>query len=54
MSAQKVTLIPQCEECRALGLAGDPRRWRCYVVDDGPDDKSLFYCRDCAEREFSD
>jgi predicted nucleic acid-binding Zn-ribbon protein len=52
VSAEKVGLIPQCEECGSLWLAGDPERWRCYVVDDGPDDKLLFYCPDCAKREF--
>ena len=52
MSAEQVALLPQCAECGELWLAGDPEPWRCYVVDDGPDDKLVFYCPDCAEREF--
>ena len=52
MSAEHVAVIPQCEQCAQLWLADDPERWRCYVVDDGPDDKLLFYCCECTEREF--
>jgi hypothetical protein len=27
-------------------------RWRAYWIDDGPEEKLLFYCPDCSEREF--
>jgi len=30
----------------------DGRRWRAYWIDDGPEEKLLFYCPECAEREF--
>jgi len=27
-------------------------RWQTYWIDDGPEDTLLFYCGECAEREF--
>jgi hypothetical protein len=37
------------EECGRV-LLPDEDRWRCYRVDD----ELVFYCPDCAEREFAD
>jgi RNase P subunit RPR2 len=48
----RVALIPACEECRKLWLPGDDERWRAYWIDDGPEERLLFYCHDCSEREF--
>jgi predicted RNA-binding Zn-ribbon protein involved in translation (DUF1610 family) len=42
----------RCEECRMVWLPVDDRRWRAYWIDDGPEEKLLFYCPDCAMREF--
>jgi len=53
VTLKKVALIPPCEECRKLWLPGDDERWQAYWVDDGPEELLLFYCPDCAEREFS-
>jgi hypothetical protein len=33
-------------------LPVDDRRWRAYWIDDGPEEKLLFYCPECADREF--
>jgi hypothetical protein len=52
MSTEQVALIPQCAECGELWLAGEQDRWCRYVIDDGPDDQLVFYCPDCAKREF--
>ena len=52
MNAEQVTLIRQCEECRKVWLPADDERWQAYRIDDGPDERLLFYCLDCAEREF--
>lgn len=54
MSAEQVALIPRCAECGAVWLAADPERWRCFVVNDGPHDRLVFYCPECAEREFGE
>jgi hypothetical protein len=27
-------------------------RWQAYWIDDGPEEKLVFYCPECAEREF--
>ncbi|SRR6266576_1453735 len=51
--AQEGRTYPPCEECRKLWLPGDDERWQAYWVDDGPEELLLFYCPDCAEREFS-
>jgi hypothetical protein len=40
-----------CEECRQVWLS-KLERWRAYWIDDGPEEKLLFYCPECAEREF--
>lgn len=54
MSAEQVALIPQCVECPAVWLPDDGGRWRAIWIDDGPDDELLFYCPECAEREFGE
>ena len=54
MSVEPVTLIPQCAECQQVWLADDRDRWRAYWIDDGPEEKLIFYCSTCAEREFGD
>ena len=51
-AVMRVALIPACEECRKLWLPADEERWRAYRIDDGPEERLLFYCLDCAEREF--
>jgi hypothetical protein len=33
-------------------LPADGERWQAYRVDDGPEDKLVFYCPECAEQEF--
>jgi hypothetical protein len=52
MSAEQVAVMPQCEECREAWLPGDAERWQAYWIDDGPDDKLVFYCPECTTREF--
>jgi hypothetical protein len=50
----EVALIPRCEECHAFWLPADQERWHAYWIDNGPEDRLLFYCSRCAEREFGD
>jgi hypothetical protein len=52
VSAEQVAAIPQCEECRRVWLPGDGSRWEAYWVDDGPDERLVFYGPECVEREF--
>jgi hypothetical protein len=47
-------MIPQCEECRRVWWPVDPERWQAHWIDDGPEEKVVFYCLDCADREFGD
>ena len=51
MSAEQVALIPQCAECREVLLTADEDRWKAYL---DTDDQLVFFCPECAEREFSD
>ena len=55
MPVQGVALIPRCTECEAAWLPADEERWRAYHAGDDLDEPAelLFYCPDCAEREFS-
>jgi hypothetical protein len=43
---------PRCEECFQPWHADDHSRWRAFWIDDGPDERLVFYCPECAEREF--
>jgi hypothetical protein len=52
MGIESVTRIPQCIECAERWLPMDTDHWQAHWIDDGRDDRLLFYCPDCAEREF--
>jgi hypothetical protein len=54
VSAEYLAVIPQCEECRKIRLPADQERWQAHWIDDGPDEKLVFYCPECAEREFGE
>jgi hypothetical protein len=45
VSAEQVGVIPLCEECRKVWLPADRERWQAHWIDDGPDEKLVFYCR---------
>jgi hypothetical protein len=47
-----VVIVPECEECGERWLPGDPERWRADLIDDGPEDRLVFWCADCWECEF--
>jgi hypothetical protein len=49
VSAEQVALIPQCAESGERRLPDDDDRWRAYL---DTDDELVFYCPECAEREF--
>jgi hypothetical protein len=51
VSAERVELIPRCSECREAWLPDDQERWRCYL---DCDDELVFFCPECAEREFGE
>lgn len=53
MNAEGVALIPRCTECRKMWLPMDGERWQAYWVDEGPEEELVFYCPECAEREFN-
>jgi hypothetical protein len=46
----------------SAGTAGFPRRfiaheegrWQAHWIDDGAEEKLVFYCPECAEREFEE
>lgn len=52
MRPEMVSAFHHCIECGTVWLPADESRWRAYWVDDGPDDKLVLYCPDCAQREF--
>ena len=51
LSAEQVALISRCAECLEVWLPADEERWRAYF---DTDDELVFYCKECAEREFGD
>lgn len=51
MSAEQVATIPQCAECGEFWLPADEERWSAYL---DTDDELVFYCPECAEREFGE
>jgi hypothetical protein len=52
VSAEQVSVMPQCEEWGEVWLPGDAERWQAYWIDDGPEERLVFYCAACAAREF--
>ena len=55
LAAERVALIPRCAECQATWLPADEERWRAYLdckEDLDATAELVFFCRDCAEREF--
>jgi len=54
MPLESVALIPRCAGCEAHWLPADEERWRAYLGSDDLDEppELVFYCSDCAEREF--
>jgi hypothetical protein len=52
MDVEHVALTPKCEECDEAWLPADEERRLAIWVDDGPDERLLFYCREWPEREF--
>jgi len=51
VSAEQLALIPQCEECLGVWMPA-VARWQAQWIDDGPEERLLFYCPACARREF--
>jgi hypothetical protein len=51
VSAEQVALIPQCAEWGERWLPRDGERWRAYLDTDS---ELVFYCPECAEREFGE
>jgi hypothetical protein len=54
VSTESVALTSRCAECEAAWLPADEERWRAYLGSDDLDGPAevVFYCADCAEREF--
>jgi hypothetical protein len=53
VSTEGVAVIPECAECDERWLPANEERWQAWLTDDDPAE-AVFYCPDCAEREFSD
>jgi hypothetical protein len=54
VSTEQVALIAQDEECCRVWLPLDRERWQAFWIDDGPEERLVFYCPWCAEREFGE
>jgi hypothetical protein len=44
----------RCEECWCVWLPASVERWQAYWIDDGPEERLLFYCPEWAAREFGE
>jgi hypothetical protein len=51
VSAKHVALIARCIECGDIWPPADEDRRQAYL---DTDDKLVFYCAECAEREFGE
>jgi hypothetical protein len=51
VSAKQVAQIPQGAECKEVWLPADEDCWRAYL---DTDDELVFFCPECAEREFGE
>jgi predicted RNA-binding Zn-ribbon protein involved in translation (DUF1610 family) len=52
VNADQVAVIRACEECGEVWLQADAGRWQAHWIDDGREERLVFYCPECAEREF--
>jgi hypothetical protein len=52
MHIEGVGTIHRCDECEAYWLPADETRWQAWLTDEPPE--VVFYCPDCAKREFGD
>jgi hypothetical protein len=52
MAEPAVVLIPKCIECGETWLPQDTDHWQAYWIENGPEELLLFYCVECAKREF--
>jgi hypothetical protein len=52
MSAKRVALRPNCVECDGVWLPANEESWQARWIDDLPDERLVFHCPECAEREF--
>jgi len=54
MPVEGLRLVPACAECGAVWLPADEERWSAYHGGDdlGEPAELVFYCPECAEREF--
>ena len=52
MAEPSVFLMPKCVECGQMWLPWSTDRWQASWVGNGPEDVLLFFCAECAEREF--
>jgi Zn finger protein HypA/HybF involved in hydrogenase expression len=51
MTVEEMRREIRCAECSAFWLSDAEGPWRCYLISG---DELLFYCPECAEREFGD
>jgi hypothetical protein len=51
MPLERVALTPKCAECEAVWLPADEARGQAWPTDD-ESPEVVFYCPECAEREF--
>jgi hypothetical protein len=49
MSAESLAVVARCIECEDVWLPADDERWRAYL---DTEDQLVFYCAECAAREF--
>ena len=52
MRRESVAVIPQCPECGDLWLPDSRERWSAFLTEDDEPPELVFYCPECAEREF--
>jgi hypothetical protein len=53
VGAEGAATVLQCAECERPWLAVDDEHRSAYLTDDEPPEV-LFFCPDCAEREFGE
>jgi hypothetical protein len=54
MPHERVALIPACAEWETVWLPANEVRWQVWLGGDDLDETAevVFYCPECAEREF--
>jgi hypothetical protein len=53
MSDEQISFVQECVECEAVWMPADETRWQARLIDDGPDERLIFFALGAASTRRS-